>query len=132
MNDPWDPLQYEDEIKRSIIMRIKMEEEYETGEVDNVEESDPDVILWRSLHNEAKIQELIAERIVQNRDTRKLNKFKRYYLEAAGPFDRPGLLKYFGMPPEESPVVGLFKSAAALVSSLLTPNQQLKNNNKDA
>lgn len=126
IDDTFDPNRMVDPVKRKVMLRIQMEEEFEPREVDELAEADPDVVLWRSLHSEDKVQELISEKVASNRDWRKFQKYKRYYLEVAGPLERAALLAYLGMPPEESPIVGFFKSAISSVASLLITNHHEK------
>lgn len=129
--DTYDPNRMVDPVKKQVMLRIQMEEEYETGEVDNLDENDPDVVLWRSLYAEDKVMELIAAKVSVNTDNRKFEKYKRYYLELAGPFARPRLLKLFRMPPEESPIVLYLKSAVASVSRLLISSHPPEYTDKD-
>lgn len=119
-NIDWDPLNYDDPNKRQVLERIQMEEVYENKEIDYLDESDPDVEIWRRTLTEDKVLELIAAKVAHNGNLRKYEKLKRYYVDLAGPLDRPRVLRYFGMPPEEPVIVSLIKSAITSVSSIIS------------
>lgn len=60
-----------------------------------------------------KVKELIAQKVAHNKDSRKMEKFTRYYLQHAGPSLRRRVMLHLGMlPTDDSQIFGYLKCYA--------------------